>query len=492
MRVAGMARLGSICVAATLFGGAVQAATVSTLAGAGVAGFANGSGSAAKFDNPGGAAVDDDGNVYVGDAANFRVRVITPTGSVSTLAGASVAGTADGPCLTSTFVDLVDVARDGAGNLFVVEPGMYVVRKITPSCVVSTFAGSGTAGYHDATGTAAKFSSPSGVAADAIGNVYIADTVNQRIRKISPAGVVTTLAGTGVAGSANGPALTAQFDGPSGVAVDSADNVYVAESNGERIRKITQAGMVSTLAGSGVIGAADGPGASAQFYDPEKLTVDALGNVYVADTLNFEIRKITPSGDVSTVAGGGYAAGQGYVDGPGQDARFAMPRGIAVSGDCKELYVADQVKAQGVRKIVLDGSGCGREYAVKVICGKPKVTDYPYANAVVSGVYVTSVNVHNPSERRTGFRFKVALAESLEQGRISAFQRTSLDSDGAMTINCEMVYRLQHLGQGAFVDGFLVIQSPKDLDVVGVYTAARSVSGTVVTLGTERVRARRY
>ena len=190
-------------------------------------------------------------------------------------------------------------------------------------------------GYTDGTGTSAQFNYPSGVAVDGAGNVYVADCHNHRIRKITASGVVSTLAGSGTSGYADGTGTSAQFDYPTGVAVDGAGNVYVADSDNHRIRKITASGVVSTLAGS-TYGYTDGTGTSAKFYYPRGVAVDGAGNVYVADRVNHRIRKITASGVVSTLAG----SAQGYTDGTGTSAKFYYPFGVAVDG-AGNVYVAD-------------------------------------------------------------------------------------------------------------------------------------------------------
>ena len=187
------------------------------------------------------------------------------------------------------------------------------IRKITPAGVVTTFAGTaGQSGSADGTGAAARFTNPEGTAVDGAGNVYVADTFNDTIRKITPAGVVTTLAGTaGQGGSADGTGAAARFAFPTGVAVDGAGNVYVADTDNDTIRKITPAGVVTTLAGTaGQSGSADGTGAAARFNSPFGLAVDGAGNIYVADEDNDAIREITPAGVVSTLAG---TAGQAVV-----------------------------------------------------------------------------------------------------------------------------------------------------------------------------------
>jgi sugar lactone lactonase YvrE len=260
---------------------------VTTLAGS-TTGFADGVATAARFSLPFGVAVDAAGNVYVADAGNHRIRKISPAGAVSTLAG-STQGFVDGSGTAAQFNNPTAVAVDAAGNVYVADRSNHRIRKISPAGAVSTLAGS-TQGSADGVGTAAQFSNPEGVAVDAAGNVYVADLNNHRIRKITPAGAVSTLAGS-TAGFADGVGAAAQFNFPSGVAVDAAGNVYVADRSNHRIRKISPAGAVSTLAGS-TQGFADGVGAAAQFSNPEGVAVDAAGNVYVADRSNHRIRKI--------------------------------------------------------------------------------------------------------------------------------------------------------------------------------------------------------
>ena len=327
----------------TCLGTYVAAPTVSNFAGkAGLQGVTDSTGSNARFNYPRGVAMDGSGNVYVADQYNYTIRKITSGGVVSTLAGsAGFSGTADGIGSAARFNEPVGVALDGSGNVYVADASNHTIRKITPGGSVTTLAGKPTvSGTADGTGTAAQFYHPSGVAVDGSGNVYVADQYNHTIRKITSVGNVTTLAGTaGSNGSADGTGVAALFFGPAGVALDGSGNVYVADQWNDAIRAITSAGVVTTLAGSsGNTGSADGLGNAAQFNGPAGVTVDVSGNVYVADQYNYTIRKITPDRNVFTLAGSPGVAGS--ADGNGNVALFSGPFGIAVDGS-GNLYVGD-------------------------------------------------------------------------------------------------------------------------------------------------------
>ncbi|MGE5108593.1 MAG: IPT/TIG domain-containing protein [Sphingobacteriales bacterium] len=320
--------------------------TVSTLAGDGTGAFKNGTGTAAEFNYPSGVAADAFGNIYVGDVNNNQIRKITSGGTVSTLAGDGTRAYKDSTGILAQFDNPYGIATDGSGNVYVADRSNQRIRKITPAGVVTTLAGNSTAGYKDSTGKLAQFDYPQGVAADGSGNVYVSDEYNHRIRKITPAGAVSTLAGDGTAAYKEGTGTLAQFYYPHGVATDGSGNVYVADTENQRIRKITTSGVVSTLAGNGRYGYKDSIGAMAQFNYPAALAVDASGNVYVADSYNNRIRKITPAGAVSTVAGDGTGA---YKDGAGAIAQFNYPSSIAVDG-FGNIYVAD-TNNNRIRKI---------------------------------------------------------------------------------------------------------------------------------------------
>ena len=320
------------------------AGVVTTVAGSpNLVGSADGTGGDARFLSPMGVATDSAGNVYVADTGSSTIRKITPAGVVTTLAGsAGLGGSADGTGSAARFQNPFGVATDNGGNVYVADSYNGTIRKITPAGVVTTLAGSAAdpVGDADGTGSAARFRGPVAVAADSGRNVYVADQSNHTIRKITPAGVVTTLAGSArLLGNTDGTGSDARFAYPDGVATDSGGNVYVADSGNATIRKITPAGVVTTVAGlAGVSGSADGTGSDARFNNPQGVATNSGGNVYVADLSNHTIRKITSAGVVTTL--GGSARLTGNEDGTGSDARFAYPSGVAADSG-GNVYVTD-------------------------------------------------------------------------------------------------------------------------------------------------------
>jgi hypothetical protein len=352
------------CLPAAVLGQANYATpyTFTTLAGNNGYGSADGTNSAARFAYPYGVVVDSATNVYVGDTINHTIRKMTPVGTnwvVRTLAGlAGSAGSADGTGSAARFSDPSGVALDTEGNLYVTDTGNNTIRQVTPvgtNWVVTTLAGrAGVLGSANGTGTNALFYRPFGVAVDSAGNVYVADTYNDTIRKVTRAGVVTTLAGlAGTAGFVNGTGSGAQFNTPWGVAVDGATNVYVADAVNDAIRKITPAGVVTTLAG-GTSGTNDGTGSAARFHTPEYVAVDSATNLYVADTYNHTIRKVTTAGVVTTLAG--LAGVSGSADGTNSVARLYFPEGVAVDS-ATNVYVADGFN-DAIRKLTPVGTNC--------------------------------------------------------------------------------------------------------------------------------------
>jgi len=300
-------------------------ATVTTLAGSGNAGSANGFGNTASFNLPIAIAVDAAGNVYVADLGNNLIRKIDLNGIVTTLAGSGAIGSANGAGTIASFSAPSGIAVDAAGNVYVADYGNNLIRKINPDGLVTTLAGSGATGSADGMGTAASFFDPTGVAADAAGNVYVADYGNNLIRKINPQGVVTTLAG---ANKNDG-----YFNSPTGITVDAAGNVYVADYRNDRVEQINASGQLITVA---------------HLYYPSGLALRAGGTMYAALPLNNQVWQINSDGISVSIAGSGT---QGADNGIGSAASFYSPSGIAadLAGN---MYIADSGNNL-IRKIVI-------------------------------------------------------------------------------------------------------------------------------------------
>ncbi|RYF55257.1 MAG: hypothetical protein EOO39_38250, partial [Cytophagaceae bacterium] len=323
--------------------------SVTTYAGAESGGFADGNLTTARFHRPTDIAFDAFGTLFVADRMNNAIRKITPNGTVTTLAGTGQSGYQDGPGNTAKFADPYTVTISPQdGNLYVSDNKFGYVRKITPAGLVSTVAGNGTKGAANGPGSTASFGFLWGSAFDSKGNLFLADASNAMIRKMLPDGTVSTFAGTGYSGRINGPAQTATFSGPENVMIDANDNIYVADPANGMIRKITPDGMVSDLAGLGFHAYHDGPIASAGFYVPSGMIFDRYGNMLVADGVR--IRKISPAGMVSTVAGGGAAE---LINGTGDQAGFSRADGLALD-EAGYLYVADEF-SNVIRKVSLYG-----------------------------------------------------------------------------------------------------------------------------------------
>jgi sugar lactone lactonase YvrE len=307
---------GMTAVSATVFI-YVPATEVSTLAGS-TSGYLDDTGTAARFAFPQGITIDTAGNLYVADPGNNRIRKVTPGGVVTTLAG-STYGDVDGMGTAARFSTIRGITIDAEGNLYVADANNRKIRKVTPQGMVSTLS--------HATGALLYFSDPFDIAIDTAGNLYVTDSSPSNILKVTPEGAVSIFA--------NGTETGTRFRFPQGIAIDAAGNLYVADTQNNRICKVTPQGVASTLAGS-TQGQADGMGTAALFYSPHSITIDAAGNLYVTDYGNRRVRKVTPDGIVSTLAG----STPGYLDGPGRLARFGGPQGITIDA-AGNLYVAD-------------------------------------------------------------------------------------------------------------------------------------------------------
>jgi sugar lactone lactonase YvrE len=322
--------------------------TIRTVAGADTKGYSGDNGPATKAQlwNPRGLALDNAGNLYIADTNNHRIRKIDSAGTITTVAGNGTQNSTgdDGPASLAQFRFPVGVALDRSRNLYIAEADGHRVRKIDQSGHISTVAGTGVAGFSGDGGpaTRAQLGVPLGIAVDDSGNLYIADADNNRIRKVDTAGTITSIAGNGVEGFAGdgGLAVAAELSYPEGVTVDHAGSLYIADSGNDRIRKVDTGGRINTIVGSGIRGfSGDGePAATAQLAYPDAVAVDRHGDVYIGDWGNYRVRKVDQNGTITTLAG----LGPNYPDdgGPSSQAILRSPT-FAHVDNVGRLYIAD-------------------------------------------------------------------------------------------------------------------------------------------------------
>ncbi len=310
---------------------------------------------AALLDEPSEVAVDGRGNLYIVDTEDERIRKVNSAGVITTVAGTGTAGFSgdDGPATAAQLETPVDVAVDGRGNLYIADAENFRIRKVDSAGIITTVAGVGTQGFSGDGGpaTAAQFNRPIGVALDRAGNLYIADA-SIRIRKVDSAGVITTFAGSGTRGFGGdgGPATAAQIDSPRDVVLDTAGNLYIADANNHRIRKVDSSGVITTVAGTGTagFGVDGGPATGTLINEPQDVAVDRAGNLYIAERVVHRIRKVGTNGLIATIAGTGRRGFSGD-GGPATSARLYEPRGIAVDR-AGNLYIADTLNRR-IRKL---------------------------------------------------------------------------------------------------------------------------------------------
>ncbi|MHB8260172.1 MAG: NHL domain-containing protein [Bacteroidia bacterium] len=372
-----------------------------TVAGNGTSGYTGNGGLAqsAELHGPEGVTIDASGNLYIADNGNNVVRKVTKTGVISTYAGNGTAGfSGDGGQATAAELSgPAGVAIDANGNLYISDQDNQRIRKVTSTGVISTVAGNGTIGYYGngVQATSAELNGPSNIAVDASGNLYIADTGNHGIRKVTVStGIINTIAGIlsvyGFSGD-GGQATAAELHNPTGVFVDGSGNVYIADEMNQRIRKVNSAGIINTIAGTGTAGYSGdgGQATAAELYDPYDVELDASGNIYIADEQNFRIRKINTSGVISTYAGTGTAGftGDGGLA-TAAEINVAYGLGIAIDGsgnlfipdyaDNRVREVSAKCPANAGPNVTNVEPCCGGWAASGVTIGTPSVTNMSY------------------------------------------------------------------------------------------------------------------
>ena len=333
------------------------------VAGTGTRGFSGDGGPAtdAQLNGPFGVALDNEGNLYIVDKDGQRIRKVDSSGIITTVAGTGTAGFSGdgGPATSAQLSGPRAVALDGAGNLYIADTENHRIRKVDTAGTITTVAGTGTRGFSGDGGsaTSAGLNRPSGVAVDGAGNLYLADKNNHRIRKVDASGTITTVAGTGDEGFSGdgGPATSALLNRPWAIALDRAGNLYITDIRNIRIRKVDTSGTITTVAGTGTAGFSGdgGPATNAQLSSPMGVALDGAGNLYIVDNRNIRIRKVDTGGTITTVAGTG-AFGFSGDGGPATSAQLSGPRAVALDG-AGNLYIAEFGNRR-IRKVDTSGT----------------------------------------------------------------------------------------------------------------------------------------
>ena len=422
-----------------------------------VAGMQDGDVAVSKWNSPYGLCLDVSGNLIVVEKWNsHRIRKIDfASGQVTTIAGDNSAqvgasGYIDAKGTSARFNQPTDAIIDSNGNIFVSDISNYCIRKIAPNGDVTTFAGSGVSGSSDGTGTEASFTGVFGLTIDTEDNIYATDRTIHRIRKITPEGVVTTIAGSTV-GSLDGTGIEAQFNNPAGIDIDAAGNLYVADAGGNQIRKITPEGVVTTLAGAGTAGVVDGEGTIATFNQPIGVAVDEFGYVYVADFTGRKLRRVSPTGYVKTVAGQGGGSFVDNVQGP--LAYFRAPSDIVYDKTKRCIYMADNTN-YAMRKINITGyfadrlpAGFNMNMGTGEIYGTPSTVsapfDYVFEGYNTTGGSSVSMSIEVVASGSTVYTISSSVTGG--NGQISGTQEVISGDNATFTITPNSGYEIATL-----------------------------------------------
>ncbi|MDL1984383.1 MAG: hypothetical protein LWX54_09395 [Deltaproteobacteria bacterium] len=368
-----------------------NAIIIDTVAGTGNWGYSGDGGPStdAQLDQPYGVVVDAAGSIFIADSGNHRIRKVDASGIITTVAGTGNWGSSGdgGPATDAQLALPYGVAVDAAGSIFISDLRNNRIRKVDASGIITTVVGTGNwgSGGDGGPATEAQLDWPRGIAVDAVGNIFIADSNNNRIRKVDASGIITTVAGTGTYGSSGdgGPATDAQLYYPYDVAVDAVGSIFIADSHNNRIRKVDVSGIITTVAGTGNWGSSGdgGPAAEAQFKRPYDVAVDAAGSIFIADFCNHRIRKVDASGIITPMAGTG-AYGSSGDGGPAAEAQFYWPTGVAVDA-AGNIFIADH-GSHHIRKV-----GTPSVFAGAMIEG-----DIPFAEENGLGHIMSSAGFH--------------------------------------------------------------------------------------------------
>jgi len=373
---------------------------ITTVAGTGTPGFSGDGGLAtgANLYWPHGVAIDTAGNIYIADTYSGRIRKVSPAGIITTVAGGGFS--TDGGPATDAHLVPAGVAVDAVGNIYIADNSSNRIRKVSPAGIISTVAGTGEGGFSGDGGpaAAAKLLAPMGIAVDPVGNVYFADFGNARIRKVSPAGIISTVAGGGKESPGEpGPALATVLLAPVGVAVDSAGNLYIAEAHRSLVRKVSPVGIISTVAGGGFAWVDPGDGSlatTAYLWGPVGVALDAAGNIYIAEAVHPRIRKVTPAGVITTVAGTGSSGFSG--DGTsGTAARLNNPSGVAVDAT-GNVYIADTGNNR-IRKVTITQEAAGPSFSSAGVVNAASYASGPVAPGEMITVFGSGIGPPTPA-----------------------------------------------------------------------------------------------